>query len=83
MILSFRGGEEGLVTSFLLTSVGAEVGSTGLGGGGISSGQFCLLKRSVNLRMRFRDGFMMPSQLRGCPPSEKDELIKKLKISFF
>lgn len=67
------------MTSFLLTSVGAEVGSTGLGGGGISSGQFCLRKRSVNLRMRFRDGFMMPSQLRGCPPAEQDELIKEIE----
>lgn len=83
MILSLRGGEGGLVTSFLLTSVGAEVGSTGLGGAGTSSGQFCLRIRSVNLRTRFRDGFIMPSQLRGCPPAGSGKSIQELHIDIF
>ena len=55
-------GVFGLATSFLFTSVSVDLGGTGFES---SSGQLILRSLSVNLRIRFRDGFMMPSQFRG------------------
>lgn len=68
-ILVLREVGSGLATSFLLISVPAAFGGGTLGS---SSGQLCLRSLSVNLRIRFRDGFMIPNQFRGWPPEVTD-----------
>lgn len=72
LILVLREVGCGLATSFLLISVPAGFGGDTLGS---SSGQLCLRSLSVNLRIRFRDGFMIPNQLRGWPPEVIDMLV--------